>query len=195
MHMTWQETKKHIAMDVYRNLGSCTKKDVLKALVSNTTLGLLVYFRVCHYLAELKRKSVFQKLLHGFCYLRFKSLQNKCGVELNQHTRIGYGLRLPHKGGIIIHPLVVIGKNCEIMQGVTVGNNILKNRDGVAVIGDEVLLCAGAKIIGKVHIGNGVVVGANAVVNRDVEDSLIVGGIPAKVLGTSDGRHVINKRE
>jgi len=195
MHMTWQETKKYIMMDVYRNLGSSTKKDVLKALVSNSTPGLLVYFRVCHYFAELDRKSLFQKLLHAFCYLRFKRLQDKCGVELNQHTRIGYGLRLPHKGGIIIHPLAVVGNNCEIMQGVTIGNNILKNRDGVAVIGDEVLLCAGAKIIGKVHIGNGVVVGANAVVNRDVEDSLIVGGIPAKVIGACDGRHVINKWE
>lgn len=52
----------------------------------------------------------------------------------------------------------------------------MKSRDEVAVIGDQVLLCAGAKIIGKVTIGNTVIVGANAVVTHDIEDHMIVGG-------------------
>ena len=191
--MGFEETKQYIRYDFYRNLESCTGRDIRRAFFSNYSMvGLLLYYRLCHYWAKLPRRSLIQRLCHGFCYLRFQRLQKNCGIELNQHTQIGYGLRLPHRGGIIIHPQAVIGNNCEIMQGVTIGNNILKNRDAVAVIGNEVLLCSGAKIIGNVHIGNTVVVGANAVVVKDVPDCTIVGGVPAKEIGKCDSCFVIN---
>lgn len=191
--MTWEMTKEYIRHDIYRNLECCSKKEIIKAFFSrSSTVGMLLYFRLCHYFAELEKRSMVQLLLHSFCYIRFRHLQERCGMELNQHTEIGFGLRLPHKGGIIIHPEAKIGNNCEIMQGVTIGNNIMKSRDDVAEIGDEVLLCAGAKIIGKVKIGNTVIVGANAVVTHDVEDYMIVGGVPAREIGKCDDRFVIN---
>ncbi len=193
MHMTWELTKEYIRHDLYRNLESCSKKKLIKAFFSrSSTVGVLLYYRLCHYFAGLEKKSIIQFLFHSFCYIRFRHLQGQCGIELNQRTEIGYGLRLPHKGGIIIHPGVKIGNNCEIMQGVTIGNNIMKSRDDVAVIGDEVLLCSGAKIIGNVKIGNTVIVGANAVVTHDVEDHIIVGGVPARPIGDCDKRFLIN---
>ena len=196
MQMTWKTTKEYIKRDLYRNLESCTNKDVIKAFLSgSSTVGLLIYYRICHYFAGLEKRNVIQFLLHCFCYTRFQNLQRRCGIELSQRTEIGYGLRLPHKGGIIIHVRTSIGNNCEIMQGVTIGNNIMKSRDDVAVIGDEVLLCSGAKIIGKVKIGNTVIVGANAVVTHDVPDHTIVGGVPAKPIGVCDDRFVINRRD
>ena len=194
MSMTFEQTKKYIRHDFYRNLECCSLKKICKAFFSkDSTIGLLLYFRLCHYLSGRPRRNPVQLIAHCYCYLRFQKIQKRCGIELNQHTQVGYGLRLPHRGGIIIHPQVVIGNNCEIMQGVTIGNNILKSRDGVAVIGDEVLLSAGAKIIGNVHIGNTVVVGANAVVTKDVMDHTIVAGIPAKEIKKCDDRFVINR--
>ena len=196
MQMTWKETKEYIRRDLYRNFASCTKRDAAKAFCSGRSMaGVLLYYRLCHYFAGMDRQNPLQFILHSFCYIRFRRLQYRCGIEMNQHTKIGYGLRLPHRGGIVIHPQAVIGNDCEIMQGVTIGNNIMKSRDGVAVIGDQVLLCAGAKIIGEVRIGSTVIVGANAVVTHDVPDHTIVGGVPARPIGTCDDRFVINKRE
>lgn len=194
MTISWKETKEYIAHDFYRNIESCRKRDILKAFFSRySMLGVLLYYRLCHYFCMQEKTGPVRFILHGFCYLRFRALKRQCGIELNQRTGIGYGLRLPHMGGIVIHPAAVIGSNCEIMQGVTIGNNILKSRDAVAVIGDEVLLCAGAKIIGNVHVGNTVIVGANAVVTHDVPDNSIVAGSPARVINTCDNRFVINQ--
>ena len=71
-----------------------------------------------------------------------------------------------------------IGKNFHVYQQVTIGYN------GVCspVIGDNVRCCCGAKIIGGVHVGNNVVIGANAVVCKDVPDNVVVAGVPAKII-------------
>lgn len=76
----------------------------------------------------------------------------------------------------------VIGANCNIYQGVTIGQKLRGERKGYPIIGNEVFISPGAKIIGKVKIGNNVVIGANAVVDKDVEDNAVVGGVPAKIL-------------
>lgn len=82
--------------------------------------------------------------------------------------------------GVVIHSRAVIGKNCKIAQQVTIGG-----RSGiyeVPVIGDNVYLGAGCKVLGNVIIGNNVVVGANAVVIRSVPDNAVVAGVPAKIV-------------
>lgn len=193
MEITKKDTKDFIKKDIYRNCGKYSRRLQNKVFWNyNSTIALLYFYRWCHYYCNLNHRNFFQRIAHSYCYIRFKKLQNRCGIEMNQHMKIGYGLRLPHKGCIILHPQAVIGNNCEIMQGVTLGNNILKDRDKVPVVGDDVLICAGAKVIGNVKIGNQVVIGANAVVNRDVENNVIVGGVPAKVIGKSNNSYLIN---
>lgn len=73
-----------------------------------------------------------------------------------------------------------IGNNCKINSGVVVGSK--HNNSQIAEIGNNVELAVGCKVIGKIKIGNNVVVAPNAVVVKDVPDNAIVGGVPAKII-------------
>ena len=91
---------------------------------------------------------------------------------------IGGGLYIQHGFATMI-AAKSIGENCWINQQVTIG---YKGLGEPPVIGDNVTITCGAKVLGNIRIGNSVTVGANAVVIRDVPDNCVVGGIPAKVL-------------
>lgn len=90
---------------------------------------------------------------------------------------IGGGLLIQHGFATIIQA-ERIGCNAKIFQQVTIGYN----EDKRPVIGDNVEICCGAKVIGGVHVGNNVTIGAQALVIKDVEDNAVVGGVPAIVL-------------
>lgn len=96
-------------------------------------------------------------------------------TEIGEGTRFGYAAM-----AIVIHKKAVIGKNCRISQGVTIGGT--PNRVELPVIGDNVYIGAGAKIIGSIKIGNNVVIGANSVVITDIPDNCVAVGMPAKVI-------------
>lgn len=91
---------------------------------------------------------------------------------------LGGGLLIQHGFSTIVSA-ERIGNNCKIYQQVTIGFN---HRLQAPVIGDNVEICCGAKIIGGVHVGNNVLIGANSVVVTDIPDNSIVAGIPARVI-------------
>lgn len=86
-----------------------------------------------------------------------------------------------HLNGIIISYHAKIGKNCTIYQQVTISDDS-HNPNLSAIIGDNVIIGAGAKIIGHVKIGNNVKIGANAVVTHDITDNSTVVGVPARII-------------
>ena len=102
------------------------------------------------------------------------------GADIPLGCRIGGGLLLPHPNGIVIHPDARIGPNCLIFQQVTLGTG--GSRPGAPVIGAGVDICAGAKVLGGVAIGERAVIGANAVVLSDVPAGATAVGIPARIL-------------
>lgn len=106
----------------------------------------------------------------------------KLGISIPCTTQVGPGLFIGHFGGIVVNEGAVIGSNCNLSQGVTIGQSNRGRRAGTPTIGDNVYVGPNATIIGNIRVGNCVAVGANAVVTRDVEDHAVVGGIPARVL-------------
>jgi serine O-acetyltransferase len=105
-----------------------------------------------------------------------------CGVTIGVSARIGRRLTIEHSGAIVVHGHAVIGDDCVIRQGVTIGNRRLDRPLDAPHIGDRVNIGAGAKILGAVRIGNDVDIGANAVVLTDVPDGAMAVGVPARII-------------
>jgi len=125
----------------------------------------------------------FAKLFSGLNLVMF-------GIEVAPRCEIGPGLYLPHTVGTVIGASR-IGANAMIFQGVTLGAkelDIAYNPALRPVLEDEVTIGAGAKVLGGLVVGFGAVVGANAVVTRDVAAGLTVVGIPARAVGTPSRR-------
>ena len=105
-----------------------------------------------------------------------------CGIVIGATATIGRRLCIEHHGCIVIHGNSVIGNDCLIRHGVTIGNSGRDDPFGAPTIGDRVDFGAGAKVLGRIRIGNDVIIGANAVVVRDVPDFAVVAGVPARII-------------
>jgi serine acetyltransferase len=98
-----------------------------------------------------------------------------CDVDIDS---IPYSTKISHPYGICINKGVVIGQNCDIRHGATIGNKSTNNRIiEHAVIGDNVFIGCNASILGNVRVGNGAVIGAHALVLKDVPAYTIVKGV------------------
>lgn len=119
---------------------------------------------------------------------KYRNLGMKLGFSIPCNV-FGPGLAIVHYGNIIVSGNSSIGENCRIHSGVNIGANSGETK--AAAIGDNVYIGPGAKIIGNIRIGSNVCIGANAVVVKDVEDSVTIGGIPAKKISDNDsGNHL-----
>jgi serine O-acetyltransferase len=120
-------------------------------------------------------------ILRFAAFLLFKFIEVTTGISIPSSAKIGKGFYVGHFGSIILHSDVVMGENCSIGPGVLIGTRGVGNK-GVAVIGDNVYIGVGAKILGNISIGNNVKIGANAVVVSNIPDGATAVGIPAKII-------------
>lgn len=102
------------------------------------------------------------------------------GCEVSSKMSVGKGMRLLHNGlGVVIHPKSVIGDNLRIHQNVTIGG---RTGYGLPIIGNNVMIGAGAVIMGEIKVGDNVKIGANAVVMTNVPDNCVAVGVPARII-------------
>lgn len=106
-------------------------------------------------------------------------------VDINPATRIGRGIMIDHGTGVVIGETAVIGDNVSILQDVTLGGNGKETGDRHPKIGNNVLLAAGAKVLGNIRIGDCSKVAAGSVVLNDVPSNKTVAGVPARIVGDS----------
>lgn len=128
-----------------------------------------------------------------FVYARkLASLKRKTGIQIEPNCA-GPGIHIPH-GNIVVSNQARLGRQCKILQYVTIGGEGRYDRPGAANIGDRVFIGTGAKLIGNITIADDVVIGANAVVVKDIlEPGITVGGIPARKISNGNSYHYLNK--
>lgn len=100
-------------------------------------------------------------------------IQALWGIEIPRNAKIGPGLYIGHYGGITVSAGAIIGRDCNLSQNITIGVSGAGARRGVPILGDNVYVAPGARLFGKIVIGNNVKIGANAVVHKDLPDNAV----------------------
>ena len=143
------------------------------------SLSRLFFVFISHPIPGLKFITIFRltqkyrrknRLLFFFFYLWLRRLKVKYGIDISYRTQIGQGFYIGHFGNIVIHGDTIIGENCNVSQGITIGVSNYGDKIGVPILGNNVFLGPGSCVFGKITIGNNVTIGANAVIIDSIAD-------------------------
>jgi serine O-acetyltransferase len=129
---------------------------------------------------EAAKPGVLRKIRSRMYWTVFRIVETLTGISLPRSCRIGPGLRIYHFGMIFVHSDAVIGANCTLRQGVTIGN---RTHEGPPpIIEDDVEFGAYAQVLGAVRVGKGAKIGAMSVVLSDVPPGATAVGVPARII-------------
>jgi serine O-acetyltransferase len=187
--MRFDELKFLLRCDLYRYEGRQGLRALLRTFHGNPGFQYTFWMRVCRYLRSSPTRYplfVFAKIMLDRCKYRF-------GIDIPFTTRVGEGLYIGHFGGIVVNERTVIGRNCNLSHEVTLGQSNRGKRKGYPVLGNNVYVAPGAKVIGSVTLGDNVAVGANCVVTSDVPDHGVVVGVPGKVISLEGSTDYVNR--
>jgi len=179
------ELRYYILSDLMSN--NITKLSIKQKLFDKK-IAFQIIMRKLSYYKYKSNKHFINKIMYIYYRMKYKRLSYLLGFSIDPDT-FGPGLSIAHYGSIVVNRNVRVGKNCRIHSCVNIGEGNKKN----PIIGDNVYIGPGAKIFGKIKIGNNVAIGANAVVNNDVPDNVTVGGVPAKSISHKDSSKLIIK--
>lgn len=142
--------------------------------------GAKGYTKRFHYYFR-KSQTCNNILLKYWYRLMYSRLIGKRGIEISRYTQIGKGLYLGHVYNITINPRAIIGNNCNLHKGVTIGQENRGPRKGAPTIGNEVWIGVNVTIVGNITVGNDVLIAPNSYVNCDIPDHSVVFGNPCIV--------------
>lgn len=162
-----------ILADWQRYGDSFQKTSRLRFYITHPGAKLSLRYRIYEYLRGKKAR-----ILATLVRISYHRVCSKCACGIPIKVKMGTGVCFPHLSGIIINSKATIGKNVTILSGVVIG----KTDRGIPVIEDDVFIGANACVIGGITVGKGSMVGAGAVVTKDVPPYGIVAGNPAKVI-------------
>lgn len=150
-------------------------KNLFEAIFCYPSLKAVVYHRLSHKLYNKKRYTLARILS--------QRVRRITGIEIHPGAKIGKNLFIDHGMGVVIGETAEVGDNVTIFHGVTLGGiGGEANMKRHPTVEDNVLIGAGAKILGPITVGRGAKIGANAVVLKDVPPYTTVVGIPGKVV-------------
>ena len=160
-------------------------KSALVLLLTNQGLWALFVYRISNGIYNSKLPKFFKKVLLVFAVICQKWIEILTGISLPYTAKIGAGFYIGHFGGIIVNPLAIIGTNCNISQGVTIGISGRDKKRGVPIIGNNVYMGANAVVVGRIHVSDNCVIAANSLVVDSIEANKTVLGVPAVVVNNN----------
>jgi serine O-acetyltransferase len=150
-----------------------------RPFLKEQSVWAITVYRFGHRTLKMK-PSLAKKILLRIYWLMFRSVELLTGISIDAKAVIGPGLRIYHFGNIFIHERAVLGANCTLRQGVTIG---CIGEDGPApTIGDNVEFGAYAQVLGGVNVGDGAKIGAMSLVISNVPANLSAVGVPARIV-------------
>jgi serine O-acetyltransferase len=176
-----------IAADLYRYWGDVSRARFWQAVRHVPGFRYTFFMRCC---AEYKRRGA--RIRFVVCRLLLRRYQFKYGFDIPYSTSIGAGLYIGHFGGVVINAEAKLGSNVNLSHGVTIGQMNRGSRAGVPEIGDRVWIGPNAVIVGRIKIGNEVLIAPGAYVYFDVPDRSIVVGNPGKIVSDKGVEGYVN---
>ena len=155
-------------------------RNLVEVLLTASGLHAIVGYRIAHTLDRLGFPLLPRLIMTAVRWLT--------GIEIHPSAKIGRALFIDHGTGVVIGETAVIGDNVTLFQGVTLGGTGKERGKRHPTIGHNVVIGAGAKVLGHITVGANAMIGANAVVVRDVPEHSTVVGVPGRVTRTKD-RH------
>jgi len=160
-------------------------RNIIEVLLTYSGLHAIILYRVARALERLYIPVVPRLVM--------SVARTLTGVEIHPAATIGRGLFIDHGTGVVIGETAVLGNNVTLFQGVTLGGTGKERGKRHPTIGDNVVIGAGAKVLGNIQIGSDSIIGANAVVIRDVPEHSTVVGVPGRIAKIKDRQfHGIN---
>ena len=178
--------KNRFAKDLYRFYGE-KGESLFRRLVRPPELRYIALFR--------KTESIKFAPLKALYTLRLKLMSYRTGIQIPARTSIGDGFYIGHSGRVIINPEAVLGNNMNVGTGVTIGYENRGKRMGAPVFEGNCWIGTNAVIVGKINIGEDVLIAPLTFVNFDVPPHSIVVGNPAKIISRENATegYVCNK--
>ena len=167
--------------DLYRYEGKADVVAFVKHWLLSPGYTFTFYLRLCAYLHR-KQPRILTLPLYWLARVILRHYSYKFGIFIPFDTHIGVGFYIGHCGDIHFNGCAQVGSNCNISQGVTLGQANRGKNKGYPIVGDGVYIGPGAKLVGAVRVGNNVAIGANCVVTKDVPDNAVVVGVPGRVI-------------
>ncbi|WP_370277584.1 serine O-acetyltransferase [Flavobacterium sp. J27] len=159
-------------------------------LFLNQGFWAILQYRIANGVYKMKL-PIIKSILRFMCLIWQKWIEILTGISIPASVSIGHSFYIGHFGGIILNAQTIIGNNCNISQGVTIGISGLGTHRGVPVIGNNVYIGANAVVAGKIKIGDNVLIGACSLVNTNAEENAVLIGVPAVKVSNKGTREYI----
>ncbi len=155
--------------------------NIIEVLLAYSGLHVLLFHRFSH--------KLYQMGLRTIPRLTSQLARFLTGIEIHPGAKIGSGFFIDHGMGVVIGETAEVGDNVTLYQGVTLGGTGKEKGKRHPTIRDNVVIGAGAKVLGSITIGSDTKIGAGSVVLKDVEENATVVGVPGRVI-IRDGKRV-----